>query len=281
MERHAQHPAILWDRRTAVAQDMDLIMEEPLSIRVQGRPYAVIMRTPGEEREHVAGFCFAEGIVDRPDQIVSLARCDGGDSNVVAVTLSPERRSAIDDILDRREYISQTSCGICGKALISDLARAITPVGRQDLRMDPGRILERMDEMSLHQPLRNRTRAAHTALIFNREMNLVASAEDVGRHNALDKAVGTLFLENRLEEAALVVMSSRLSYELIQKAARARVPVVAAISRPTVLAVNLASGLGMTLVSKAKGVGLFVYSFPERLGIRPDGQGGSGAPGER
>ncbi|MFH1155967.1 MAG: formate dehydrogenase accessory sulfurtransferase FdhD [Pseudomonadota bacterium] len=267
MERHVKHSLILWDRRSGTAQDLDLIMEEPLSIRVQGKPYAVIMRTPGDERVHVAGFCFAEGIVDRPDQIVSLALCDGSDTNVVTVTLSPDRRASIAEILDRREYISQTSCGICGKALVSDLTQAITPVGNQDLKLDAAKVLERMDEMSLHQPLRNRTRAAHTALIFNQDLNLVSSAEDVGRHNALDKAIGTLFLENRLDEAFLLIMSSRLSYELIQKASRARIPVVAAISRPTALAVNLAASLGMTLASKAKGVGLFVYSYPERLGI--------------
>ena len=94
---------------------LHLIREEPLSIRVQGKPYSVIMRTPGDEKAHVAGFCLAEGIVDTPDDIVSIAFCDGEDTNVVAVTLHPSRQHAVTDHLERREYISQTSCGLCGK----------------------------------------------------------------------------------------------------------------------------------------------------------------------
>ena len=262
--RSTDHDVRVWNQPTFTGDTLSLIGEEPLSIRVQGNPYAVIMRTPGEEHEHVAGFCLAEGVVDRPEEIVSIARCDGEDANVIAVTLTAERRAMIDDILDRREFISQTSCGICGKEVVRDLETRIQPVV-DDTWFPIAKAGLCLDEIAAHQPLRKTTRGAHTALIFNRRLELISAAEDVGRHNALDKAVGKLFLKGRLAEAGMLVMASRVSYELVQKAARARIPVVLAVSRPTALAVDLARALNMTLATKAKGIGLFVFTAPERL----------------
>lgn len=264
MKQSSDHSVTVWDRNSFTTDSLALIGEEPLSIRVQGNPYAVIMRTPGEEKEHVAGFCLAEGVVDRPEEIVSLARCDMEDTNVVAVTLTRERRAMIGDILDRREFISQTSCGICGKEVVKDLQAKIRPVEDETL-FDIEKACRRLDEIAAHQPLRKSTRAAHTALIFNRRLDRISSAEDVGRHNALDKAIGKLFLDGRIDEAGLLVMASRISYELVQKAARARIPVILAVSRPTALAVELAKALNMTLATTAKGVGLFIFSAPRRL----------------
>jgi FdhD protein len=242
----------------------DLIAEEPLSIRVQGAPYAVVMRTPGKEKAHAAGFCLGEGIVDAPDEITSLAFCDGEDTNVVTVTLTAQRRKQIADHLDRRTYISQTSCGICGKSIVEDLVQSLTPVA--DSRpLDARGALGCLLRLNQYQPLRDKTRAAHGAAIYDRNLNLLTSAEDVGRHNALDKAVGQLFLDKRLDRAGLLTLSSRISYELVQKAARARIPVILAISRPTALAVDLAEALNMTLASLKKGGGIMVYCHPRRL----------------
>jgi len=112
--RYENYSVLHWNRSDAEPGQQGLIGEEPLSIRIQGNPYSVVMRTPGDEIPHVAGFCLAEGIVDTPDDIASLGFCDGSDSNVVTVTLKPSRRDGISEILDRRGYISQTSCGLCG-----------------------------------------------------------------------------------------------------------------------------------------------------------------------
>ena len=241
-----------------------LIAEEPLSIRVQGKPYAVVMRTPGSEREHVAGFCLGEGIIDAPEDIANLAFCDGTDSNVVTVTLTASRRAQAADFLDRRTYISQTSCGICGKSIVSDLIQHLVP-------LEPGppvngrQAIERIVGLEAHQPLRNATRAAHATAVYDADLMLMTVAEDVGRHNALDKAIGNLFLENRLDRARLLVLSSRISYELVQKAARARIPIILAISRPTALAVELAEALNMTLATVGGTDRLYVYCHPERF----------------
>ena len=104
---------------------LDLIREEPLSIRIQGQPYAVVMRTPGDETAHVAGFCLAEGIVDRPEEIQTIASCEGDATNVVTLTVTPARLKAITAVLERRGFVSQTSCGICGKELVEDLSQMV------------------------------------------------------------------------------------------------------------------------------------------------------------
>lgn len=261
---HQHRPITVVQQGRSIGESMPLIAEEPLSIRIQGMPYAVVMRTPGDEKAHVAGFCLGEGIVDHPDDMTSLAFCDGGDTNVVTVTLTAERRARIADHLDRRTYISQTSCGICGKSIVDDLVQALTPVA-DGPSLDGSQAVDRLLHLADRQPLRSQTRAAHGAAIYDQDLEFLSAAEDVGRHNALDKAVGRIFLDGRIAQARLLTLSSRISYELVQKAARARIPVILAVSRPTALAVELAEALNMTLASLGRGDSLMVYCHPQRL----------------
>jgi FdhD protein len=263
VDSHHRDITIVKDGRER-SEAYTFIGEEPLSIRIQGAPYAVIMRTPGNEKAHVAGFCLGEGIVDAPGDMTNIAFCDGADTNVVTVTLTAHRRTRIADHLDRRTYISQTSCGICGKSIVADLVQALSPVVDTD-PLDGAGALDRLRRLGELQPLRDQTRAAHGAAIYDHALDLLSVAEDVGRHNALDKAIGALFLDGRLPRARLLTLSSRISYELVQKAARAKIPVILAISRPTALAVELATALNMTLASLGKGETLMVYSHPHRL----------------
>ncbi|MBU4316280.1 MAG: formate dehydrogenase accessory sulfurtransferase FdhD [Proteobacteria bacterium] len=242
----------------------DLIGEEPLAIRIQGNPYSVVMRTPGNEKAHAAGFCLGEGIVETPEDITSLALCDGPDSHVVTVTLTEKRRQEIPRIMDRRGFISQTSCGICGKELIEDLVQEIHPVNKT-ISLTVDQALHLLENLNHHQPLGRKTRACHAAALFDPDLNLLAVAEDVGRHNALDKAIGELFLDRRLSEASILVLSSRISYELVQKAARARIPVILAVSRPTSLAVSLSEKLNMTLACLSKSSGLDIFCNTHRI----------------
>ena len=253
-----------WDGRTRRTRRRNVVDEEPLSIRIQGKPYAVIMRTPGNELAHAAGFCLAEGIVDTLEDIKTIGFCDDSDTNVVTITLTASRREKITDTLGRRAYISQTSCGICGKEIVRDLQQQISclPAG-PILAVD--RVRNCIETLSIHQPLRRQTLASHGAALFNEKFELLVSAEDVGRHNALDKAIGQLFLAERLPEACLLVLSSRTSYELIQKAARARIPVVLAVSRPTAIAVTLADQLNMTLACLDPDRGLYIFTGQNRL----------------
>jgi FdhD protein len=229
LETFIEHAVLCWDQKVNASSKHRLIGEEPLSIRIEGKPYSVVMRTPGDELAHAAGFCLAEGIVDTPDEVNTISCCEGDDSNVVTITLSKSRRDKIVDILDRRGFISQTSCGICGKEIVKDLYQMIQPV-EDNTRMNAGLALECLENLPQHQPLRDKTRASHAAALYSIDFKLLSVAEDVGRHNALDKAIGRLFLDRRLDEAVLLTLSSRISYELVQKAARARIQVILAFS---------------------------------------------------
>ena len=267
MNSLVNHPVIHWDKSSRECIAQSLIGEEPLSIRIQGQPYSVVMRTPGDEIPHVAGFCLGEGIVDTPDDFASIAFCDGEDTNVVTVTLKPSRREKIPQILERRGFISQTSCGLCGKEIVKDLCQTLQPL-TDFTKIDIEEGLHHLEMLSEQQPLRQKTRSAHAAVLYSSDFRVLSFAEDVGRHNALDKAIGKLFLKDRLKEASVLILSSRVSYELVQKAARARTPVIVAKSRPTSLAVALASELNMTLVSNAKEVGFELFCGEHRIGDR-------------
>lgn len=267
--KYLEHKVLFWDRTSEASTSHKLIGEEPLSIRIQGKPYSVMMRTPGEEIALAAGFCLSEGIIDHPDDIGSIGFCDGSDSNTVTVTLNKSRLEAISSetsprYLERRGFISQTGCGLCGKEIVDDLYQTIHPI-EDERKIDIRKALKCLDQLSRHQPLREHTGAAHAAALFDANYAMLCIAEDVGRHNALDKAVGKLFLEKKLGEVSLLVMSSRISYEIVQKAARARIPVIFAISRPTALAVELASQLNMSLACLAKGSGLYIYCCYHRI----------------
>lgn len=243
--------------------ELALIREEPLSIRIQGKPYTVVMRTPGDEIAHVAGFCLGEGIVDSPEDFSNLAYCDE-DVNVVTATLSGKCQERVSGILDRRGFISQTSCGICGKEIIDDLRQRIPKVDEGG-RIDIDLAFQCISGLSDHQPLRSKNKAAHGAVLFGKCGEVLSVAEDVGRHNALDKASGRLFLDKHLNDVSFLVLSSRASYEMIQKAARARIQAVFSLSRPTALAVSLAEELDITLACPDGKSGLFVFCGHRRL----------------
>ena len=243
--------------------DTFLIMEEPLSIRIDGRPYAVVMRTPGNERAHVAGFCLAEGLIDQIDDIETLGFCTEEGINVGTLTLMNKRRQQVMDLVERKGFVSQTSCGICGKEVVRDLMQVLKPMP-DTLRISVTQALACADMLSRKQELHKRTRSAHAAMILDAALSPMAFAEDVGRHNALDKAVGKVFLENRLPDAAVGMMSSRLSYELVQKAARAGLEILIGISRPTSLAIDLAESVNMTLLC-VKSDDLLVFCGGKRL----------------
>lgn len=255
------------DGKAKTSTRLDLIEEEPLSIRVQGKPYAVVMRTPGDEPAHAAGFALAEGILDSADDIETIGSCEGEVTNVVTLTVTQARLSMITAVLERRGFVSQTSCGICGKELIEDLSQIlrVLPDGPS---IDLEEAYHCLESLEASQALYRRTLASHAAAVYTPAFELLSLAEDVGRHNALDKAIGKLLLEKTLDRAGILILSSRISYELVQKAARAKIPFIIAASRPTRLAVQLANSLNMTLASPSKESGIHVYCGTGRLKSR-------------
>jgi len=242
---------------------LELIGEEPLLVRIDDKSYSVVMRTPGEEIFHAAGFCLGEGIADSPDDFVSIGHCKDMDPNVVDVRLKPERREKIHDILDRKGFVSQTSCGICGKEMIKDLEQTLIPA-KDGFKIEIGPVLDCFGKLSENQKYYPRTRGSHAAAIFDDQLKMISFAEDVGRHNALDKAIGKAFM-SRLSNPGLLILSSRISYELVQKSARARIPVIVSKSRPTALAVEMGKSLNMTLAFPINGSELMALCGENRI----------------
>lgn len=254
---------ISYDGNRCRDYEQKLIVEEPLAINIDGVPYSVVMRTPGKEIFHVAGFCLAEGLVEHPDDFAAINFCSEDDSNIANVRLIPERQKKIADLLERKSFISQTSCGICGKAIIEDIQQNITPV-KDKMKISASQALACVDQLFEHQELYKITRAAHGVLLFDSKLEIMFSAEDVGRHNALDKVIGEAFLTGKISNAKLAVLSSRISYELVQKAASARLTFLIGMSRPTTLAVELGRSLNMGLAC-IKQNELLVFCGKERF----------------
>lgn len=263
MNDHRKSTITKYKNGNRQTQDQLLIIEEPLSIRIEGAPYSVVMRTPGDEIFHVAGFCLAEGLVNVPEEITTIGFCEESDTNVATVTLTEARRKKVAELLKRKGFVSQTSCGICGKEVIEDLHQIINPA-KNTFQITPDQAIKCADMLPSYQQLHQKTRSAHASLIFDKNLKVLSFAEDVGRHNALDKAIGKVFMDKKISSAVLGIMSSRLSYELIQKAARAGIEILIGISRPTALGVDLARSNNMSLAC-VRDDNLIVYCGEERF----------------
>jgi FdhD protein len=242
-----------------------LAREEPLEIRVRGRSIAVTMRTPGHDRELAAGFLFTESLIHGPDDIVEMGPCLQGDApeNTLNVFLSP----AVEVDFERltRHVFATSSCGICGKASIEAVHQHFPPV-TSNVTVSLNVLAGLPPRMRAAQQTFEQTGGLHAAAIFDTGGNLVVLREDVGRHNAVDKVLGYGLLAKRLPfDAGVLLVSGRASFEIVQKALAARIPIVCAISAPSSLAVEFARESGQTLVGFLRGETLNIYSWPERV----------------
>lgn len=241
------------DKNKTTSSHHKLISEEPLKIIIQDRLYSIIMRTPGDELPLAAGFCFSDGIVDKPDDIESLSFSDQSDTNEVNLLLNKSFLTSQNEFNSSCSHIIRNHCQV------------ICPVEKDNIKLDFTNALYCLENLSLIQPLRKITRSSHAAALYSSDFELLSIFEDVGRHNALDKTIGKLFLDNTLCKASLLILSSRINCDLVQKAARAGIPVILAISRPTSHAVKLASQMNITIACLAEKSGLYVFCGKSRL----------------
>jgi FdhD protein len=242
-----------------------LAREEPLEIRVRGRSVAVTMRTPGHDKELAVGFLLTEGIVRSRADVVEIAPCMEGDApeNTLNVFLAPAVQVDFEQLT--RHVFATSSCGLCGKASIDAVHQHFPPVD-STLRI-PAQILVRLPErMRAAQETFAQTGGLHAAGIFDINGTLLILREDVGRHNAVDKVLGHSFLENKLPlDAHVLLVSGRASFEIVQKALAARIPIVAAVSAPSSLAVEFARESGQTLVGFLRDGAMNIYAGAERI----------------
>lgn len=249
--------------------------EVPLDVRLDGRPYAVLMRTPGGDRALVAGFLLSERLIRSVDDLATIAHCTepapASDSaaNAVSVTLSPDAALRAADLVGaRREVMATAACGVCGRATLASMQAGLVALPAQ-VSVRASVVASLPVRLRASQPLFDDTGGIHGAAVFGTDGTLVASAEDVGRHNAVDKVTGALLLREVLPGSRLALcVSGRTSYEIVQKAWCAGIPIVVSVSAPSSLAVSLAHEAGITLAGFVRDGALNIYTHPER--IEPD-----------
>jgi FdhD protein len=260
---------------TAQPRFDDVATEEPLEIRLRAggavRTAAVTMRTPGNDFELAAGFAFAEGLVTDRDAVRGISYCVDPSVdvaqryNIVNVDLAAAALPRLDRL--ERHFLMTSACGVCGKASIDALReRDLRPL-ESTVRIDPAVIAALPDRLRDGQRVFRATGGLHAAALFTATGELVAVREDIGRHNALDKLLGWALMEGRVPlRDGLLLLSGRASYELVQKAVSAQLPIVCAVSAPSSLAIDVARAFGVTLVGFVRERRFNVYAGAERIG---------------
>jgi FdhD protein len=281
MGRVTERRKVIRIRDGAVSTRPDtLVAEEPLEIRLNGKPLAITMRTPGDDFALAAGFLVSEGVLGTAEELQNIVYCagatvDGSNTyNIVDVRTAPGL--VLPDITLERNVYTTSSCGLCGKASL-DAVRTTARWAIDDtagdtappVRLDPELLAVLPDRLRAAQQVFDRTGGLHAAALFTEDGELVDIREDVGRHNAVDKLVGRALQDGALPLSRTVLLvSGRASFELAQKAVMAGIPVLAAVSAPSSLAVDLAVETGLTLVGFLRGASMNVYAGDHRIALR-------------
>jgi len=256
-----------WDGQHVLSQQDELAAEEPLEIRVRGRAVSVTMRTPGHDAELAVGFLITEGIIRAQKDVLRIEHCDRNEEgNVLNVLLAPEVPVDVERLT--RHVFASSSCGLCGKATIESI-HAKFPSIEYDLSIDAELLATLPEKMRASQETFDRTGGLHAAALFDASGNLIVLREDVGRHNAIDKVVGHCLLNNAFPpDRHVLLVSGRSSFEIMQKALAARIPIVAAVSAPSSLAADFAAQSSQTLIGFLRGRRMNIYANPQRIAFR-------------
>jgi FdhD protein len=261
-----EYPTWRYTRGSIEAVPDVVAVEEPLEIRLAGEPFQVLMRLPGGEKELALGFLFSEGIIRSLSEVITLHFCGTAADpilppNVVDVRLTP---AALKRRGRRHLQVAYSSCGLCAKEAVSEIAREVPKVA-SSLTIAPAALLSLLARLTAVQTVFQRTGGTHAVALASPDGGLFLYAEDVGRHNAMDKVIGQA-LTQRLDLSGMAaLLSGRASFEMALKAARAGIPILAAVSAPTTMAIDLARELDLTVVGFARKERLNVYSCPHRL----------------
>ncbi|MFJ2155098.1 formate dehydrogenase accessory sulfurtransferase FdhD [Streptomyces sp. NPDC087856] len=276
MGRVTERRKVIRIRDGAVSSRPDtLVAEEPLEIHLNGKPLAITMRTPGDDFALAAGFLVSEGVLANAYDLQNIVYCagatvDGSNSyNVVDVRTSPD--VVMPDITLERNVYTTSSCGLCGKASLDAVrTTARWPIAdTPPVRVEPALLASLPDRLRAAQRVFDRTGGLHAAALFSEAGELLDIREDVGRHNAVDKLVGRALQNGDLPLSRVILLvSGRASFELAQKAVMAGIPVLAAVSAPSSLAVDLAAETGLTLVGFLRGSNMNVYAGEDRIALQ-------------
>jgi FdhD protein len=262
---HPRQPVWRWELGAKPQRhDDELACEEPLEIRVQGRPVSVTMRTPGDDEELAVGFLLSEGLLSKREDVAAVASIEkDGRCNTVDVELAAG--VSIDFERLTRHVFASSSCGLCGKVTIDAVQQQFPPI-RSDLVVDAATLLHLPERSRKAQAVFDRTGGLHAATLFDHRGKLLVLREDVGRHNAVDKVLGYAVCNDLFPlDRNVLLVSGRSSFEIMQKALSGRVPIIAAVSAPSSLAVQFAEASGQTLVGFLREGRMNVYAGVERI----------------
>ncbi|MEK6477678.1 formate dehydrogenase accessory sulfurtransferase FdhD [Catalinimonas sp. 4WD22] len=280
MNNSVQHTRILKVGEVAYQQDDLLAVEEPMEIRLGYGPLrvrkqssiSVTMRTPGHDFELALGFLFSEGIIQNYEEVISIRYCRGenqqeAEENIVRIELSPDTQVDLQKL--QRNFYTTSSCGVCGKASIEALDTLCTPLAKDDFSVEEKVIHQAPAKLRKAQLVFNYTGGLHAAGLFNKDGELLLWREDVGRHNALDKLLGASLAANKIPlKGSFLLLSGRVSFELVQKALMGGISMIAAVGAPSSLAVQLAQQYGITLMGFVRNQQFNIYSNSHRLSIK-------------
>ena len=259
-----------WDDGNVERKDDYLAAEEPLEIRIGDQPLSVTMRTPGHDVELAAGFLFTEGLIQNREQILAIESVepitDDGvkRGNVIQAELVEEATPDLTKM--RRHFFASSSCGICGKASIDAVRSRLLSAPNPEFRVEAELLTSLPDVLRSSQDVFQRTGGLHAAALFDSSGGLLVVREDIGRHNAVDKVIGWALLDHRVPLGnAVLLVSGRGGFEIVQKALVAGIPILASVSAPSSLAVQLARELRMTLVGFLRGRRFVIYSGEDRI----------------
>src|SRR6266478_5936031 len=253
------------DEASARQVEDDIVIEEPLEIRVNGESVSVTMRTPGDDFDLAVGLLWTEGIIHSRDEIGTIAYCPDEEQpelkNIVNVGLVDAARK----LESSRRLWSNSSCGLCGKATLEAIHQVCRPIDSR-VTVDYELLCALPSRLRQSQANFERTGGIHAVGLFDTGGNLLLLREDIGRHNAVDKVLGAALRDRRISQSeAIMMVSGRLGFEIAQKALVAGIPIVASISAPSSLAVQLARDFGMTLIGFLRGPSMNIYAHAERI----------------
>ncbi len=267
---HSEHTITRWQGEANRAAQDCVALEAPLQIVVNGRSLAVTMRTPGDDFALAAGFLYAESVIANGRDIAAMEyRGQPEDSdwgNVVHVTLRPDMQAVGNKARLQRNFVASSACGLCGKATLKAIKCLAPPVPNDEVAVSSAVICQLSEQLRHAQQTFERTGGLHAAGLFDLNGNLLSVCEDVGRHNAVDKLIGAEVSAGRIPlNQNILLVSGRTSFEILQKAAIARFPIVCAVSAPSSLAVQLAEDLNITLIGFLRGDTFNVYAAGSRI----------------
>lgn len=240
-----------------------LVVEAPLQININNEPYTVVMRTPSNDVELIRGLLFAEDIYKKQHPLVySIIDEKANGDSIINVTINKDDLGK--GFLNKRTLLSVSSCGICGKKELKDLSQTGDTISN-DFKIQANDVLEMMQKMSAAQEHFKKSGGSHAAALFDTNKTLLSIKEDIGRHNAVDKVIGDLLQKSILKQSKFLVVSGRVSYEIISKAFIAKIPFVVAVSACSSLAVDFAKEFGICLIGFTRNSNMTIYANPQKF----------------